>query len=334
MKVKSIALASGLSLNAITLPLWAQNLEPQQRDSVMIDIAGHQVTVVAGGLYDRYRSNPPLSVVATEAPDIDLSWFKGLEKKKVDMGFESYSPNFFYRNSRVTAVYTADLEKLRELIPAEVQEQVQPIQIWPGRGVVALTAFTYNYCDNDPYNEVALAIATNKPGSSNLGPISVIRQSLSDDLWGYVVKLPVNTEIAQVRGVVGYNLPKWLTGINRREDNKTVTYEILDSETGKVDITLETKKLEELSNEESMMTSNFTNADKNGHLQTGYATIRNLSHASNSDEDSVKLTLNGGSLSTYIESLKLGNLMKYEYVPHFQSALYAPKPLEKMLAGD
>ena len=32
-------------------------------------------------------------------------------------------------------------------------------------------------------------------------------------------------------------------------------------------------------------------------------------------------------LSNYIRSLKLGKMMKYEYVPAFQSALYAPKPL-------
>ncbi|QJI37097.1 acetoacetate decarboxylase (ADC) [Pseudomonas sp. ADAK13] len=334
MELRSIALATGLFLNVIVIPAWAQPPETQHPGNVVINIAGHKVPVVAGGLYDRYRSNPPLSVIAAEAPSIDLSWFKGLDKKKVDMGFESYSPNFFYQNSRVTAIYTADLDRLRELIPAEMQNHIQPIQIWPGRGVVALTAFSYNYCDNDSYHEVALAIATNKPGRSNLGPISLISQSMSDDLWGYVVKLPVNTEIARVRGVVGYNLPKWLTGINRRESDSTVTYEIIDSETGKLDITLETKKLEDLSDKVNMVTSNFTNADKNGQLQYGYAVSRLLSHASNSDADSVKLTLNGGSLSKYIESLKLGKMMKYEYVPDFQSALYAPAPLASMSASD
>lgn len=46
---------------------------------------------------------------------------------------------------------------------------------WPGRGLVALTAYAYayEYCDNDSYNELLLSIVTNKPGSSNLGPISL-----------------------------------------------------------------------------------------------------------------------------------------------------------------
>ncbi|WP_236695211.1 acetoacetate decarboxylase family protein [Pseudomonas sp. PI1] len=300
----------------------------------MIDIAGHEVPVVKGGLYDRYRSNPPLSVIAAEAPDVDLSWFKGLTKTKVDIGFESYSPNFYYKNSRVTAVYTADIDKLRELIPAKVLEKVQPLQVWPGRGLVAFTAYSYHYCDNDSYNEVALSIITNKPGRSNLGPLTLVGQSLSKDYWGYVLKLPVNTELARVRGVVGYNLPKWLTGIDVTEDAHKVTYNIVDSRTGKVDVVFQAAKLAELSQKDELVTNSFTNTDRNGELTYGYAVSRQLSHASSSDGDSARLILGDGELSSYIKSLKLGKMLKYEYVPQFQSALYAPKPLGALVGKD
>ncbi|AMO76565.1 Acetoacetate decarboxylase (ADC) [Pseudomonas citronellolis] len=300
----------------------------------MIDIAGHEVPVVKGGLYDRYRSNPPLSVIAAEAPDVDLSWFKGLAKTKVDIGFESYSPNFYYKNSRVTAVYTADIDKLRELIPAKVLEKVQPLQVWPGRGLVAFTAYSYHYCDNDSYNEVALSIITNKPGRSNLGPLTLVGQSLSKDYWGYVLKLPVNTELARVRGVVGYNLPKWLTGIDVTEDAHKVTYDIVDSRTGKVDVVFQAAKLAELSQKDELVTNSFTNTDRNGELTYGYAVSRQLSHASSSDGDSARLILGDGELSSYIKSLKLGKMLKYEYVPQFQSALYAPKPLSALVGKD
>ncbi|PWU28916.1 acetoacetate decarboxylase (ADC) [Pseudomonas sp. RW407] len=296
-----------------------------------MDIAGHAVPVVKGGLYDRYRSNPPLSVIAAEAPDVDLSWFKGLAKTKVDIGFESYSPNFYYRNSRVTAVYTADLAKLKELMPARVLEQVQPLQVWPGRGLVAFTAYSYHYCDNDSYNEVALSIITNKPGKSNLGPITLIGQSLSRDYWGYVLKLPVNTELARVRGVVGYNLPKWLTGIDVREDERSVSYDIVDSRTGKVDVVFKADKLAALSKDEEWVTNSFTNTDPKGELTYGYAVSRQLSHAASTDGDSARLILGEGELSAYIKALKLGKMMKYEYVPQFQSALYAPRPLNTLV---
>ena len=296
-------------------------------DTTVIDIAGHPVPVLKGGLYDRYRSNPPLSVIQAQAPELDLSWFKTLPKTQVDIGFASYSPNFYYRNSRVTAVYTADLERLRALIPAKVLEQVQPLQVWPGRGLVAFTAYTYDYCDNDSYNEVALSIITNQPGKANLGPFTLIGQSMSKDFWGYVLKLPVNTELARVRGVVGYNLPKWLTGIDRHEDAATVAYDIVDSQTGKVDVVFKANKLDDVSNDVGMVTNSFTNLDHDGQLTYGYATSRQTRHATSTSADSVQLVLGDGSLSAYIRSLDLGKMVKYEYVPAFQSALYAPKPL-------
>ncbi|WP_411353668.1 acetoacetate decarboxylase (ADC) [Pseudomonas citronellolis] len=331
MKLGSVAAIAGLFVNALAASAWA---EVPATESTMIDIAGHEVPVVKGGLYDRYRSNPPLSVIAAEAPDVDLSWFKGLAKTKVDIGFESYSPNFYYKNSRVTAVYTADIDKLRELIPAKVLEKVQPLQVWPGRGLVAFTAYSYHYCDNDSYNEVALSIITNKPGRSNLGPLTLVGQSLSKDYWGYVLKLPVNTELARVRGVVGYNLPKWLTGIDVTEDAHKVTYDIVDSRTGKVDVVFQAAKLAELSQKDELVTNSFTNTDRNGELTYGYAVSRQLSHASSNDGDSARLILGDGELSSYIKSLKLGKMLKYEYVPQFQSALYAPKPLGALVGKD
>ncbi|UQY86186.1 hypothetical protein LQE85_11790 [Stenotrophomonas rhizophila] len=240
---------------------------PRAAEMTVINIGGHDVPVLKGGLYDRYRSNPPLSVIAAEAPAIDLSWFAGIPKRKVNIGFESWSPNFYYENSRVTAVFIADLARLRELMPAEVLEKVQPLQAWPGRGVVALTAYSYRYCDNDSYSEVGLSVVTNKPGSPSWGPLSLLAQSLSDDLWGYVLKLPVDTELARVRGVLGYNLPKWLTRIDYIETDDGVVVKIFDSQTQALDLTLEVTKLNVSSAKETFVTNHFTNLDKQGRLQ-------------------------------------------------------------------
>ena len=142
-----------------------------------------------------------------------------------------------------------------------------------------------------------------------------------------MLKLPVNTELARVRGVVGYNLPKWLTDITFKKTEKSIVVEIFDSETRKLDVTLETQKLMDLSNKETLVTNSFTNVDRKGQLTAGHSVSRQLSHATSSSAESVTLKLTEGSLSAYIKALKLGKLVKYEYVPDFQSALYSPKPL-------
>lgn len=322
--MKTATLAPVLGAGLLAAAAFAQAAE-----TTLIKIGDHDVPVVKGGLYDRYRSNPPLSVIAAEAPDTDLSWFKGITKEKVNIGFESWSPNFYYENRRITVIFTADLNRLRELMPPEVLEKVQPLQVWPGRGVVALTAYSYQYCDNDSYNEIGLSVVTSKPGSTSWGPLSLMGQSFSDDFWGYVLKLPVDTELARVRGVVGYNLPKWLTRIDYNESDKDVVVKIFDSQTQALDVTLETRKLDVGSSKETFVTNHFTNLDQRGNLQTGHTTARQLSQASTSSRDAVKLTLTDGSLSGFISSLKLGKMLKYEYVPDFQAVLYAPKPLAK-----
>lgn len=193
MNMKIAAAVSGLVLSIAASPSRAEHAVENRQ--LIIDIAGHAVPVAAGGLYDRFRSNPPLSVIASEAPELDLSWFKEMQKEKVSIGFDSYSPNFYYKNRKITAVFTADLARLKELMPEDILKQVQPLQVWPGRGAVALTAYAYEYCDNDSYNEISLAIVTNKPGTTSFGPFTLLGQSLSKDFWGYVLKLPVNTEL-------------------------------------------------------------------------------------------------------------------------------------------
>lgn len=324
MDIRHITAVTSLLLGSMTTDAQAQRTA-----NTTIDIGGHPVPVVAGGLYDRYRSNPPLSVIAREAPEVDLSWFKTLSKQRVYIGFETYSPNFYYMDSSITAVFTADIARLRELMPPEVRDQVQPLQIWPGRGVVALTAYAYHYCDNDAYNELSLSIVTNRPGSASLGPLSLVGQSRSKSFWGYVLKLPVNTELARVRGVVGYNLPKWLSDIHYRESEQALSFQIDDAKTGKPDVIFEGKKLRDLSRDIKLVTSSFTNVDTDGRLTYGYSVARQLSHASSMNADDIKLTLSDGSLSTYIKSLKLGKMLRYEFVPEFQAALYAPQPLAR-----
>lgn len=314
----------------LLLALWLPSGYAQETDAeTIIDIAGYQVPVKAGGLYDKYRSNPPLSVIAEQAPDIDLSWFKSMEKSRVDIGFSSYSPNFYYKNSRITAVFTADLAQLHALMPPQVLQQVTPLQIWPGRGLIALTAYAYHYCDNDNYNEIAVSVITTKPGELNVGPLSLLRQSLTDDYWGYVLQLPVNTELARVRGIVGYNLPKWTTVIDYQQHADKVVVSIADAKTGATDFTIEAEALPVKTDDFPVVRNSFVNLDASGTVTTGYALSRLQLFADTSEDDAVKLTFTDGSLSRYIRQLKLGKLMKYEYVPEFQSALYAPVTLEQ-----
>jgi len=293
----------------------------------IIDLGGHQVPVLKDGLYDRFRSNPPLSVIEKERPDIDLSWFKGIQKEKKEVGFTTYSPNFYYSNSSITAIYTADMKTLKNLIPATVRDIVKPISITPGRGLIAITAYAYHYCDNDSYNELSISIVTTKPDAGNWGIFSLLGEVKNKNLWGYVLKLPVDTELARVRGVVGYNLPKWLIPIDYNDNGEAMTFAFYD-ESGNLDFEIGGKKLNIENTEPEIVRSNFINLDKNGKLIHGYTDVRALKKATSKKKDDVKLNLTDGPLSKFIKSLDLGKLVRYDYQPEFQAALYTPEPVE------
>ena len=296
-----------------------------QPEQTIIDLAGHQVPVLKDGLYDRFRSNPRLSVIEKERPDIDLSWFKTIEKEKKDVGFITYSPNFYYSNSSITAIYAADMKTLKKLIPAEVRDIVKPISITPGRGLIAITAYAYHYCDNDSYNELSISIVTTKPDAGNWGVFSLLREVKNKSLWGYVLKLPVDTELARVRGVVGYNLPKWLIPMDYSDKGDSMNFTFYD-ESGKPDFSIGGKKLDIENTEPEIVRSNFINLDKNGRLTHGYTDVRALKKATSKKKEDVKLDLTEGPLSKFIKSLDFGKLMRYDYQPEFQAALFTPEP--------
>ncbi|UHO39693.1 acetoacetate decarboxylase (ADC) [Chryseobacterium capnotolerans] len=300
---------------------------PTEKDT-LIELAGQKMPVLKGGLFDRFHSNSPMDIVAKERPDIDLSWFKTIQKQKKEVGFTTYSPNFYYSNSSITAIYTADMAKIKELIPEKVKGLVKPISYTPGKGLIAITSYAYHYCDNDFYNELSISIVTTQPGKSNWGLISLMGELNDKNLWGYVLKLPVNTELARVRGVYGYNLPKWLIPIDYINEGNNLTFNYYD-EKGNFDFSMAGKKLDVSASTPEITRSNFINLNKQGQLTHGYTDVRAIKKASSKSAEDIQLNLSDGPLSTFIKSLSLHKLVKYDYQPEFQAALYTPELVQE-----
>jgi len=79
--------------------------------------------------------------------------------------------------------------------------------------LVALTFFHDALCDDAPDNEVSVAVVIRRPGARG-SHLAELRQSMRrDSFFAHVLALPVDTEIARVRGGHGYQLPKWIAPI-------------------------------------------------------------------------------------------------------------------------
>jgi len=136
--------------------------------------------------------------------------FKGIKQWDFEHAGRKFRlPVFYYDNTSITAIYTASTNKVKKLLP---YPSMNPIEMFPGRCMVAFTAFEYRKTDIDPYNEFSIAflIAFDRvqvPG------LTALWQMARRCFTAYVWKLPVTTEIARFGGVELYGYPKFLADI-------------------------------------------------------------------------------------------------------------------------
>lgn len=180
--------------------------------------------------------NPNLDEVASDpavGPNIDF--FRQIPKKLVNSRVgQVYAPNFYYRTSSVQLLFLAPLENLKSKLPAPLE----PITALPGYGLVAMTFYSYLVCDNDPYKEVSIAIIVREPGKNSYSTTQLLSSLWNQTFYGYVLALPVDTEIARVRGVYGYQLPKWLANISLDIHEGNIKASIIATD-GKLDLALD-----------------------------------------------------------------------------------------------
>lgn len=171
---------------------------------VEVDLGGRTVSVPKGGLYDRYRMDTDLDEVAKDPRVRSVDFFRTLPKTEVRSAIgPTRTPNFYYSMSRAQIVYLAPTKALRSRLPGEFD----PLQIAPGIGLFSVVFFRYDVCDIDFYTEATVGIAMRPARHSRVRTVDALSALANDSLHAYVLSLPVNTEIAQVRGRDGYGFP-------------------------------------------------------------------------------------------------------------------------------
>jgi hypothetical protein len=146
-------------------------------------------------------------------------------------------PVFYYDTTTITAIYTASTARVKELLPLP---QMHPIELSPGKCLVAFTAFEYRETDINPYNEFAIAflVTFDKP---QIPFLTSALQMYRRRMTAYVWHLPVTTEIARVGGVELYGYPKFIADIEFEKEADKITCHL--AENGKKILSLQGKVL-------------------------------------------------------------------------------------------
>ena len=290
---------------------------------IEVEFAGRKVAAPAGGYYDRFRSNPDLDEVARDPAAGNIDFFRRIPKQKVETRIgPAWSPNFYYRSSTIQLVYLAPLDRLRPMLP----EPLEPLSPLPGYGLVALTVFAYWVCDNDPYNEVSVAVLVRRPGARGPHALELMQSVRRRSFFAHVLALPVNTDIARVRGVEGYQLPKWLTPIDVDFGSEITAAVAAPDGTPDISLRLTSPAFRTVPSQSRMGTNTMLNRIDGKWRQISVQS-NTLSYAQQIRPSGVVLKREGGPLTQLLDGLGASRLVQLDVIKDAQLVLNMPTPI-------
>ncbi|MBC7253352.1 MAG: acetoacetate decarboxylase family protein [Actinobacteria bacterium] len=161
-----------------------------------------------------------------------------VEQKEVAISGGSCAVPVLYREVfAVAGIFLAPTLKLRDLLPTS---KLVPVEVMPGKGLLAVMAFDYRDTSIGPYREMGIAVPARYRPRLNPMLIPPLRMAASLTFEAFVWQLPVTTDIALRAGVDIWGYPKFLGEIEFEEGDKAVTCTL--KEKGEHILTLEVRK--------------------------------------------------------------------------------------------
>ncbi|MEV0685640.1 acetoacetate decarboxylase family protein [Nocardia sp. NPDC050378] len=294
-----------------------------QEEKVEVDLGGHKVHVPKGGLYDRFRMETDLDIVAQDPRVSSVDFFRRLPKTKVDSPIgPTFTPNFYYRVSNARLTMLARSSAIRARLP----EEFAPLEVAPGIGLMSVIFYRYDVCDIDFYTEAAVGVAVRPARHGRLGVVDLLAALDDDHIDSYVLSLPVHTDIAQVRGHDGYGFPKWVTELDVQIDSGRTTARVAD-DAGDTDIALSTPTPRQRRSPSGKRVSSMTSYTwTKGAWHSVLNQLNVLSGGSALLPRNLELTLGSGRMSDDVRSLKPITTVRLDVVTEGQIALHMPVP--------
>ena len=291
--------------------------------TVTAQLGERTVEVPRGGLYDRYRMNPDLDEIARDPRVSGVDFFRGLSKTRVDSPIgPTFTPNFYYRMSSARLTMLAPSAAIRDRLPGELE----PLELVPGIGLASIVFFRYDVADIDFYTEAAVGVAVRPARHGRLGFLDLVTDLKNDHLHTYVFSLPVNTEIAQVRGHDGYGFPKWVTELDVDINTSTSTARVAN-DSGGLDVAFSAPTPAQTAFRSGERVSSLTTyTEVDGRWQSTLNQTNILAAGSATLPRGVELELGEGRMSDDLRALKPMRTLRLDVATEAQAALHMPVP--------
>ncbi|MFB1484912.1 acetoacetate decarboxylase family protein [Corallococcus sp. RDP092CA] len=299
-------------------------MQSNRQDVIEVDLGGHVVPVPKGGLYDRYRMKTDLDEIARDPRVRGVEFFRRLPKTEVDSPIgPTLTPNFYYRVSTARLTMLAPSRAVRARLP----EELAPLELVPGLGLISVMFFRYDVCDIDFYTEAAVGIAVRPARHGGLGAFDLVSSLANDHLHSYVLSLPVSTDIAMVRGRHGYGFPKWVTGLEVDIDAHRATARVTN-DAGDTDLALSVGTPAQTGYPSGERVSSLTSyTSNNGAWHSTLSQTHVLSAGSTYRPRALTLQVGQGRMADDLRSLAPIRTLRLDVMTEGQIALHMPIPL-------
>ncbi|MCU0599923.1 MAG: acetoacetate decarboxylase family protein [Desulfobacterales bacterium] len=228
-------------------------------------------------------------------------------------------PIFYYEGKSMTAMFTASTRAVRERLP----KSLHPVELFPGRSMVAVSAFEYASCDIGPYNEVSIAAVVHH-GGKGLPLISLLSQLILNTFKAFIFHLPVTSETARKGAVELSGYPKFLADIEFIEQDSSRTCRL--SLNGQNLMTFAGRKP---AVGMGPMTRTLVYNEKDGKMIYANFYAKQDQFAQTMGSSGVQLEIGQGhAMCDTLRALSLSSKpLVYQYSPRFQAILFDTKNL-------
>jgi hypothetical protein len=224
-------------------------------------------------------------------------------------------PYYYYDNTSMAAIFLASSSKIKQLIP---HPSMKPVELVPGRCIVAFAAFEYRKTDFEPYNEVSISFLISFRKRQIPG-FTAAKMMLSRTISSYVWQLPVNTEHARAGGVDLFGYPKFLADISFEKGDDWITCTL--AERGQDILQLRGRRLP---TKRGDLIHYITYAVENGNPLVADILVNPVGYAEAYGGREVELELGSGHhVCNVLEQVGLGKqALVYQYSPINEAILF------------
>lgn len=168
------------------------------------------------------------------------SIFSDIEQQELTYEGQVFKAPFFIRDANVMgAFFLCDYVEAQAL----TGPSFKPVRLPFGKAIFAIHSIEYHDTDIGSYNEVALAIVVQRPGTGLLQRARSLHSLLKAQFHAYIFELPVTTKLSVAGGKGLLRYPKHLADITVRDTGSHRICTWRDKDTLDIVLELECPKL-------------------------------------------------------------------------------------------